>query len=74
MHGLHVQSVARLVSCATSKILPSPYGAEGRSFSHRHRRGGWRADTGAGYRSLLHNVSASAEADLSDLDVEDARL
>ncbi|HEY0973204.1 MAG TPA: chemotaxis protein [Solimonas sp.] len=74
-HGLHVQAVARIVSCATSKILPPPYGAKGRSFITGTAEVDGELIQVLDIEKVLHNISpASAEADLSDLNVEDAQL
>lgn len=73
--GLHVQSVVRIVHIPTSKILPPPYGTRANSFI-----------TGAAdidgqlvqildvEKVLLNIMPAPVDADISQLDDQDAQL
>ncbi|MBA1264639.1 chemotaxis protein CheV [Stutzerimonas stutzeri] len=73
--GLHVQSVVRIVHIPSSKILPPPYGTRANSFiTGAAEIDGQLVQILDVEKVILNIVPAPIEADMSQLDDQDAQL
>lgn len=73
--GLHVQSVVKIVHIQSSKILPPPYGARTSSFITGTAEVDGQLIQILDVEKVIHNIApAPIEADISDLDDQDAQL
>lgn len=73
--GLHVQSVVKIVHIQSSKILPPPYGARVSSFITGTTEVDGQLIQILDVEKVIHNIApAPVEADISDLDDQDAQL
>lgn len=73
--GLHVQSVVKIVHIQSSKILPPPYGARTSSFITGTAEVDGQLIQILDVEKVIHNIApAPVEADISDLDDQDAQL
>lgn len=73
--GLHVQAVVKIVHIQSSKILPPPYGARNSSFITGTAEVDGQLIQILDVEKVIHNISpAPSDADISDLDDQDAQL